>query len=133
MTGNDCKQTTWGQAGCGFIILIILFLGFNSCSNRDDSPKRPLRGEDAVLLVENGGSIYVASTKDNYDRVVELATARDDIGLTNMVLDGRAALIRSGTRCRVIDPGFLTYELRILEGDYAGQSIHVASEFVHKP
>lgn len=50
------------------------------------------------------------------------STARDSIGLLEMLTSGRAFRVAVGTRVRVIDQGIETSRVRMLDGPRAGQA-----------
>ncbi len=74
----------------------------------------------------------VAVSREAFDRLVTLAVADDTTGISHMMLAGQVWTAPNGTRCKVIDPGFTVYEVRILEGDYAGRACFVASDFAKR-
>lgn len=56
--------------------------------------------------------------------------AKDSIGILNLVNAKLAFIVQSGTKARIIDKGFLTSEVRILEGNHFGRSGFLPSEFL---
>ncbi len=83
-----------------------------------------------VLHTESGENVLVAATKADHERVEQLFIAEDEIGVNQMLLEGRIWEVRSGTKCVVIRLRFLITEIRVLEGPHAGQSGWVPTEFV---
>jgi hypothetical protein len=69
--------------------------------------------------------IILAASSENLERMTQLRLANNDQGLAQMVLAGRALMVKSETRCRVIENGSLTYEIRVLDGSCAGRSATV--------
>jgi hypothetical protein len=63
----------------------------------------------------------------------QLARAHDTLGMAQMEQAGQLYMIQDGTRARVIDPGFMVHEVRILEGTYAGRSGFIPVEFITAP
>lgn len=93
-----------------------------------------MAGDKAVLRHQDGSDVgvLVSPTEEWFDRVTKLCVAGDTEGLSQMLLAGRVWSIPPGTRCLVIDPGIMIYEVRIQSGPYSGRSGFVATEFVSK-
>lgn len=64
--------------------------------------------------------------------MTQLRLANDNEGVAGMILSGRVMMVETGTRCRVIDNGILTTEIRILGGLCTGRSGIVPSERVQR-
>ena len=91
----------------------------------------PSRAGDVGVLRAGGGEVVLAgTTQAALDRLIQLSTARDGAGVARMVFGGQAMAIDDGTRARLIDPGILSHEVRVLEGPYAGRSAFIPSEFL---
>ena len=91
--------------------------------------KTLMPGDDAVVDAGNL-VVHVAISKAALDRSIKAAIARDDLGHVALLLDEEIFVIEVGTLVRVIDIGFMTSEIRILEGKHAGRSGFLPSEFV---
>ncbi len=104
----------------------------SSTPSAPSMPRSVGTGGIAVLRYDSGdvNDVFVAVTEDARDRFVQLASAHDREGAAQMVLAGKLFIVPVGTRCRVIDPGVFTYEVRILDGAHQGQSGFVDAEFV---
>lgn len=90
-------------------------------------------GEEAVLRGPTG-HVAVAPTNAAYDRWLQLAAAGDKAGVGPMIFSGQIWIIPNETRCHVIGRGSLgVREVRVLEGDHAGQAGFVAYEYVVRP
>ncbi|MFH0946109.1 MAG: hypothetical protein V2A76_12995 [Planctomycetota bacterium] len=72
------------------------------------------------------------TSEDDYDRILQLTLAKDTEGIALMRLAGRAVILDAGTRCRVIESGFLTYEVRVLDGPHNLKAVVTASENVSR-
>jgi len=62
-------------------------------------------GDIVTLRVENDHDVPLATTEKDYDRLGVFAAAHDNVGIAQMLADGRAWGVPSGTKCRVIDRG----------------------------
>ena len=67
-------------------------------------------------------SLFVARTREDLDRLIDLALADDSIGISHMRLAGRIWMVPNGTKCKVIKSGFTVYEVRLMEGRNAAGS-----------
>lgn len=89
--------------------------------------KTPRTGDITMI---SGGSGYLAVDKKSHSRMMKLAIAKDNIGLSQMILQGKIIATPIGTKVRMIDPGFLTCGVRIIEGPHKGKYCIVPVEFV---
>ena len=88
-------------------------------TNVDMDPIQQIeRGEEGVF----SETAYLASTETNFDRMNDLALARDEAGLYQMEFDGLISVIPAGTGYRVIDVKYGKREVRLTSGDQAGES-----------
>lgn len=84
------------------------------------------------VTVINGGAGYLAVDSESFGRMMDLAIAKDDIGLSQMISQGRIIASLKGTRVRVIDAGIMTSEIRLLSGPHSGKSCIIQIEFLKK-
>lgn len=145
---GDNLKVALGFGAIGLIIFICLGTfnqgGSGGGGNQSSQPNtyqprssqsrtsRPRIGENAILSSDSGLRIPVGSTAKTLDRYLDLELADDDAGISAMRLAGMVRFLPSGTKCKVIKAGFLTYEVRLTEGDYNGQSCFVVAEFVKR-
>lgn len=71
--------------------------------------------------------MFVAVTKDAYDRLRRAAVIGDLTTVNQMVAAGQLLLVRSGTKVFVLDVGFSFFVptdalVRMLDGTYAGRT-----------
>jgi hypothetical protein len=94
--------------------------------------------EEAVSSgrVRTGGIVrvrtdtFLASDEETLSRVTRLSLADDKEGIVELMLSGRLAMLKEGTKVRVIDPGIFTSEIRALSGSVKGRSGFVVSEAI---
>jgi hypothetical protein len=89
-----------------------------------------LSSGDQCVLSANGTAVFLSIDENTNERLTRLCTAGDQAGVAELVALGRVAVIKPGTRAKIISRGFLTSEVRILEGDHASESGIVDSEFL---
>jgi len=104
----------------------------SSSERRASSGPAPSRGDIAYIATGDDKAVFVGSDRKTYNRLVDLALAKDTEGMMLMVLNGEAMVVDAGTKCRVIDPGIMLYEVRILEGDHNLQTAVLATEHVRR-
>ena len=129
------------EVGCGALLLVVI--GFaviaslfddgdeqrtRPTSTPSSSPSRSV-GSDVVLRVNNG-DVVVCTSKDAYDEFLQLAVAKDYLGMSQMEAAGRLFRVPSGTKARVIGTGFEKREVRIMDGENFGRSGWVTSSLV---
>ena len=85
----------------------------------------------SVVRLYNGTASVLIGTDDDALGEMDKATrVKDDHGRVQLVMGGKILLVASGTRARVLDIGFFTHEIRILEGKHQGRKGWVRKEFV---
>ena len=94
------------------------------------SAERPFRTGSIGVLRSGGGYVLAGTSEAALDRLTQLCNAKDSYGLAQMMLAGQALGIKDGTRARLIDPGIITHEVRVLEGEYRGRSAFISAEFL---
>jgi hypothetical protein len=92
--------------------------------------QRDSRVGDICVLNSGSTSTFIAMNSVVHDRMMKLVTAKDDVGLTDLVLSGLVYMVPSGTKVRLIDKGIFTSEVRILEGQHQNKAGLVIAEFV---
>ena len=120
--------------GLGVIVMILSNSG-GSSSSSSSTPTPPVSQVligDTAYLKSSADPILVPITKDYFDRTMQLSVAGDTTGIAQMVLDGQVLPVKNGTTVKVIGEGFSSSEVRIMSGDYIGQSGFVPNEFVSK-
>jgi hypothetical protein len=93
---------------------------------------RPSRSPPSnIYLLSNGDAdILIAASQSALDRLIKFANAEDGYGIAELISTKQISKVPSGTKCRIIDPGFMTHEIRILEGLHADEAAFVPAEFV---
>lgn len=117
----------------GGIFLLFIIFGIISRDLAKRTPQANIsRGDTAFLRVSGQDDVLVATTEKNLDALVHSAVSKDSYGMAEMVLDGRAFYVDSGTKVLVIglSGGWTTANVRILEGKNYGDSGWVPIEFV---
>jgi hypothetical protein len=103
-------------------VAIAFLLAAAFCSAAD------LNTGDECVLSADGTDVFLSIDEKTNDRLTRLCTAKDEAGVAQLVLQGKVTVIQAGTRAKIIKRGFLTSEVRILQGDHAGESGIVDSE-----
>lgn len=91
-------------------------------------------GDNAILRTSAGGAVFLATTKGNYDELVKLVNAGDQLGIIQLMANGRLYEVQPFTKVLVIDHTGLFdsgKRVRILSGDYIGRDGWIAEEFLH--
>ncbi len=91
-------------------------------------------GEDGYVSVGGTGNnpVLVGVTKDYYDEMFKLIAIKDNLGVSQMVMDGKVLMVDNGTAIKVIGSTMASREVRITEGKYIGKSGWVPNEMVHR-
>lgn len=106
----------------------------NSTGNnkKDLSEIRPNPIDSTALRAPDSGNVPVAISQQALDRFTKLSVIKDSDGVGQMMLAGSVWAVPTGTKCKVINAGFLTSEVRILDGAHSGKACFVASDFIAK-
>lgn len=117
-----------------FLIIVILLV---SGGGKPSSPSQPQEqsgkvsvGNEGFLRLEGQNEILVATSKENFKKLIKASVAKDTIGMAQMVQSGEVFFVDSGTKVLVIGSAFGSKEIRILEGKSATRSGWVPLEFV---
>lgn len=106
--------------GCAVLILIALILGVSFCSSTgskgssDAKPKQTSvhTGDRGYLNVKS----YVAATKKDLDLMLDFINAKNNNGLTEMLLSGKIFILEKNTEVNVIDSGFAILKISSSNG-----------------
>ena len=130
---SKTKKIIYGTIIAVGAVMMISNLFRSDPSSSSPAPSAPTStvaiGETGYLR-SSADPILVPISKALLDRTTQLAVAKDTMGISEMVLNGEILPVKNGTQVRVIDAGWTSVEVRIMSGDYAGQSGWVPTEFV---
>lgn len=97
----------------------------------EQSFSRSLRkGDTGYVEVPGESDVWLSVDEQTADRLTQLSTARDEAGIRQLMAAGRVLVVPAKTKVRVLAPGLLTTEVRILEGTHEGKSGLIPSEWV---
>jgi hypothetical protein len=126
MNKEKIRKIALGVIGvCVVLIIFISLIGRDEPSSQTASstPQETWHtGDDVLLKNESGSSIFIAPTQESYDKMFNLIIAKDEVGITQMVMNKEIFLVVSGTKAKIIGRTFASREVRIMEGEYNGQS-----------
>ena len=140
------KKTSTVTWGC--LIFLLLMIGFCIVSINQEPPpsgatspteSRPSTptvsiGDDVILRwadADTGG--YLAVDDAAWNAMFEAMNAKDNIGLMQLIEAGRVYVVQSGTSARILDTGFTSYKVRLMDGTSAGVAGWTVREFVQLP
>lgn len=89
----------------------------------------PKVGEEAHL-VSTASDVFVAVDDAAWDAMFKAIAAKDTEGMMQLVLAGKVFVVPVGTRVRVIEGGFTSVKVRILEGAHQAKAGWVPIEMV---
>lgn len=86
---------------------------------------------DTVILDFGGDQVIVGTTKQSYDSFIKCLTANDHNGIRQLLNTNMILGIDNGTRGVLVSTaGVGVKEVRVLDGEFAGTTIYLASEAV---
>lgn len=97
--------------------------------------RKPIELGDEVVLGFKGRGIVVLAVDDkSWDELIAAQNADDLVGIRKLAEAGRAVLVPGGSRAKVIDTGFTSFRVRILDGEAAEEAGWIQRELVrHAP
>jgi hypothetical protein len=110
-----------------------------SVSSEDRRPPVPLKpatpsrlelGSTGTLSAMGGGMALLSITKDGYDEIQHAINAKDNVGLAEMVDQGRAFIGAGGSTVLVLENSFAMVKVRVQSGKNTGLAGWVPFEFV---
>ena len=103
---------------------------YNSNSSSDDSISS-VSVYDATL--EYGSTdVMIAIDEDAMDKFFDAITNEDEGSLDSLIANGQIAYTAKGTKCNIIKNEITKYQVELLDGDYAGNTVWVILESVHR-
>lgn len=72
----------------------------------------------------------IGITKQDYSELTRALMSGDNAGVTNLIYSGKAFIVPTGTRAKIIEYTATLRRVRILDGDFAGQDGWCAMEHV---
>ncbi len=93
------------------IASLFVFAAGGSEDSDNSSSKSANIGDEVVLE-----QCFGASTKETYDELTNACTAKDNAGLSQMILAGKACIIENGTSGKVIDNSWTITRVRLSDG-----------------
>jgi hypothetical protein len=142
---SSSATTSSGTVGCVIAVIVLLALALvigNSGSTKGSKGNAPAKtarpsakapAGPTMLYVGSLDKITVARTKDALDRFSRAAAKKDRYGFAELALRDEVFLVPNRTRVLVIDYGFVTHQVRILEGEHAGETGWVPREWIANP
>ena len=114
-------------ACCSGIFLVGLFAPRVPQRAGDQQPSGGLvgAGEQATLKKS-----FLADNEQALEELMRVCRNNDTDGLGRMFLGGRAFAVEDGTKATVLEPGIMSYRVRVLDGPCAGREGLIATEFV---
>lgn len=92
---------------------------------------------DTGYITAGGGQVYLGATEEDQKELTQEAIAKDDTGITKMIVSGHAFFVNGGTSARLIGHGggllgFSVCHVRILDGDHATDDGWLPVEWLKK-
>lgn len=132
------KSGPWAAVALAALVLLMVGLW---CSNRwnavfgpgtaTSTPIGSTIGKQGILHIDGGASShFVAADEKAFQKLLDAINAKDEYGVSDLLLTGQVFSVKDGTQVLVIDETLYETQIRILEGPYAGKSGWVPHEWV---
>lgn len=128
-----------GLGCCGVLVfgalgLIVLAIMFRPEGGQAPPPKAgPRVGDVATLELPGANGVWVATTRDDVNPMLDAQNARDMAAIHRLAEAGRVRLYPNGTRVRLIGSGFALRQVEILASEFpedVGRTGWVQAELV---
>lgn len=101
-------------------------------ADADKGEKKPIRrGTSAYVEVEGENEVWVSVDEKAFDELNAFSSARNEDAISQMMEQGRVLVCAKRTKVSVVDPGFFSTTIRIMEGKHSGSTGIVPNEFLH--
>lgn len=101
-------------------------------TNSSNSVSNSYTGEYDATLEYGTGRVLVAISKDAMDRYLSAINNENQGTIEEMENSGEIGWTEKGTKCNIVDRGIGTYQVKLLDGLYAGNTVYVVSESVQE-
>jgi hypothetical protein len=93
---------------------------------------RGIRLGDPVMIDMGPGVdlIFLPADDATWNEYQKAVAAMDEMGVARLALAGRGTTVRNGTRAKLIERGWMTFRVRITEGETTGRAGWIDKEFV---
>jgi hypothetical protein len=104
----------------------------NSKQNSPAVTRVPENGEIGYIEVQGLDSVWVPTSEKAQDEMHSFSRAKNEEAIRQMILQGRLLVCESRTKVSVVDRGFFSSTVRMMEGIHEGRTGIIANEFLHK-
>ncbi len=96
----------------------------------DDYVSNANGGEKDFWYYNIDGECLAAISEDDLNELTKLAVRKDAEAVMLMVAEGKAIIIKSGTRVRKISGGLLRCKVKIMSGDNYGEELYLPCDYL---
>ncbi len=104
-----------------------------AAADADKVEQKPIRrGSTAYVEVEGENVVWVSVNEKAFAELNSFSSARNEDAISQMMEQGRVLVCDKRTKVSVVDPGFFSTTIRIMEGKHSGLTGIVPNEFLHQ-
>lgn len=94
-------------------------------------------GKIRISAGSQGDIVYVATSQEDFNKMMDAVAAKDDVGLNQMVGNGSLFIVPEGTQAKFIGlgsgfSGIGVRHIRIVDGTHADEDGYIPTEFLKK-
>lgn len=115
-----------------FIVIINMFTGNSSKSENNSNKNKYLSVGEEGYSCSRTEQILVAISKEDEDQMIKSSIAKDNQGLVELVMNGKAFFIDGNTKVLVIDRSYGSRQIRVLTGSSTNRTGWMPMEFLCK-
>ena len=86
------------------------------------SSSKEIRIGDICVISAKQQKASLSPTRVDWEALIKVSLAKDEIGLLQLIRDGRLYLVSNGTKVKILDRGIDAHEVRVMEGGAFGVS-----------
>ncbi len=143
-TGDKYSNTIWSEAESKFGLTGQMidqiwidedatryYVNQKSTSNTSSTTTSSITEYDATLEYGDG-SVLIFISEDAMSRYMTALAEGNKGTISEMLTNGQVGLTDKGTKCNIVKSGLTKYQVKLLDGNYAGNTVWVIMESVKR-
>jgi capsule polysaccharide export protein KpsE/RkpR len=117
-------------------VVVVLIFGVLAAGSFDSSSSTASSSSSSYSSKANGDSVtlqsaFLGTTQENEKEIVKYAVRKDQQSIMDLIYNGKAFAVESGTNATIMGSSFDMYQVRITSGSQSGKTGWLPKEFVH--
>ncbi len=140
----NAKEAKDGTIGClvflGIVVVVMLYFfvfksisdatGISAPTKTTTSSNIKSIGQRGKLFSEKDSSVLIAVDEKSLKELIKVFAADDEAGFAELLISGKVFEVNNNTNVLILDVGYGSYKIRILDGERAYETGWTFKEFV---